>query len=1066
MTNQIRVGLSLLLCLVMSTDSARAQRQPETFVVADRATDFRVPKIIIQFNPDQNTGFDWGKAKGLFKLDGSDAGRLRSAVQYLQDGIRRISGQSLEIVSSNDLSAGIVLTTLAGAPELATDAEVVAALKNDGTDSYNDREAFFLRSESRRLLIVANTVDGLIAAVSELLESVGYEVLGMGPNWIHVPGGGQEQSGLRPLSFQINRGGRAGFYYRQLIATSGQQYGVGTILNTSLADPADETVDVSYKRWQVGTRMAGMSMSGFPGHALQAFHKPVVERIVKTASTDGFLATTLLGNNTARPAASSENAGALWINTDGPLKAFVSTGTTWNEANLLELGVNLDLSIPFVREIILDEMKRASEAYFAAQPDRVFIFGTDPEDGGGYAVLETRLKNKNWYPEYLAARGITFAQPYVLNGHLKLDQPREIWDASAPSDTVFGFNNWLLREYDLWIDSLPVDRRVTRSGRSKKDLVRCSLYSYNYHDVPPNFNLDPRIRVMIASYPKNRGRGKWKSFVSQQDLARAFQVMLPREPSGDYRILSLSYFNDHGMDNLPVSWSASPRSIQRDLSETYRAGIKALACETDFNFGKFGLAYYLQTKMLWNPSLTAGELDAIRDRWLQRSFGSGWREMKSYYDFMLVENFPVNGPNTWAHAIRLIEAADKRIDPGKEPAAKLRIDDLKQFWYYYYLTDTGHIKVGSPPTHTMKSTDPLAKEFVWKGQMSYMVAQHVITRRTFGHEGEAAAATDASFVQGPAHFTRDETASWWAKVLDHWKETPVSRFADATLADGRKVRDVDLNDLVCVQEFSETKKVQPFVYNSGYMKAPTILNVAVRPGQQLGFQLSWPRDPTGKDGYYISRNLRYGVDFWNPVTRAWDSLIDPSMTTQSSREIDTVFDGSKRHVAEVRFAAPSPGTYRFNFGQGGNLGYLAGLDFDLATGKFKPDEPGAGFSSTSNIDGLTQEPVYIYIPAGTRSLDLEVWDSYKQKTVTLYQSWRGQATLPASRVVDISARQTHRIALQKGEDGSLARIDSNGFAFPFLYSVPGYWSKSPHQLLVPKSIVNADGLTAVKFKPR
>ena len=287
---------------------------------------------------------------------------------------------------------------------------------------------------------------------------------------------------------------------------------------------------------------------------------------------------------------------------------------------------------------------------------------------------------------------------------------------------------------------------------------------------------------------------------------------------------------------------------------------------------------------------------------------------------------------------------------------------------------------------------------------------------------------------------------------------PVSRFADATLADGRKVRDVDLNDLVCVQEFSETKKVQPFVYNSGYMKAPTILNVAVRPGQQLGFQLSWPRDPTGKDGYYIARNLQYGVDFWNPVTRAWDSLIDPSMTTQSSREIDTVFDGSKRHVAEVRYAAPSPGTYRFNFGHGGNLGYLAGLDFDLATGKFKPGEPGVGFSSTSNIDGLTQEPVYIYIPAGTRSLDLEVWDSYKQKTVTLYQSWRGQATLPASRVVDISARQTHRIALQKGEDGSLARIDSNGFAFPFLYSVPGYWSKSPHQLLVPKAIVNADVL--------
>lgn len=1056
-----RTAILFLICFAGLAVSAWAA-PPVTYVVMDTAAGFQPPKIILQYNAERNTGFDWEKVRALYKLDGSDAGRLRDAVTYLHEGIRKISGQSLEIVSSNDLSTGIVLTTLAGAPELAADAEITAALKNDGTDGYNDREAFFLRSEPKRLLIVANTVEGLIAAVPELLESVGYEVLGMGPNWIHVPGGGSDSTGLRPLSFQVNRAGRAGFYYRQLSATSGQQYGVGTILNTKLSDPADETVEVSYKRWQIGTRMAGMSMSGFPGHALQAFHKPVVEQMVKTGSTDGFLATTLLGISTARPPATADNAGSLWINTDGPLKAFLSTGTSWDEATLLELGVNLDLSVPVVREIIFAELKRASETYFAAQPDRVFIFGTDPEDGGGYAVLESRLKNKNWYPEYLASRGLAFGQPYVLNGHLKLDQPHEMWDANAPSDTVFGFNNWLLREYDLWLDSLPAEQRMTKSGRSKKELVRCSLYSYNFHDVPPNFNLDQRIRVMIASYPKHRGRGKWKAFASQQDLARAFQVMLPREPSGDYRILSLSYFYDHGLDNLPVQWSASPRSIQRDLSETYRAGIKALACETDFNFGKFGLAYYLQTKMLWNPSLTADELDAIRDRWLQRSFGSGWREMKAYYDFMLVENFPVNGPNTWAHAIRLIEAADKRIDPTKEPAAKLRIDDLKQFWYYYYLTDTGHIKVGSPPTHMMKSNDPLAKEFVWKGQMSYMVAQHVITRRTFGHEGEAALATDPGLVQGAAHYTREETASWWAKVLEHWQETPVSRFADATLADGRKVRDVDLNDLVCVKEFSETKKSQPFVYNSGYMKAPTILNVAVRTGQQLGFQLSWPRDPTGKDGYYIARNLRYGVDFWNPATRTWDSMLDPSLTIQPSREIDTVFDGSKRHVAEVRYAAPAPGTYRFTFGHGGNLGYLAGLDFDLATGKFNPSDAGAGLASSSNIEGLTQEPVYIYIPKGTRSLDLEVWDSYKRKSVTLYQSWQGQSAVPASRVVDISARQTHRIALQKGEDGSLARIEGDGFAFPFLYSVPAYWSKSPHQLLVPRAIVDADGLTEAK----
>lgn len=122
---------------------------------------------------------------------------------------------------------------------------------------------------------------------------------------------------------------------------------------------------------------------------------------------------------------------------------------------------------------------------------------------------------------------------------------------------------------------------------------------------------------MITSYPKHRGRGEWKSLVSQEDMARAFQKMLPREPSGDYRIISLSYFQDPGLENIPAGWSAAPASIQRDLSRTYRAGIKALACETDYNFGRYGLAYWLYAKMLWNPSMTVEELDALRDRWLQ-----------------------------------------------------------------------------------------------------------------------------------------------------------------------------------------------------------------------------------------------------------------------------------------------------------------------------------------------------------------------------------------------------------------------------------------------------------------
>ncbi len=78
------------------------------------------------------------------------------------------------------------------------------------------------------------------------------------------------------------------------------------------------------------------------------------------------------------------------------------------------------------------------------------------------------MRYKNWYPDYCKKEGIPFGKNYVLNGYNGLNQPVEIWDPSAASDTVFGFANWLLHEYDKWIDSLPPEKRITSTGKSKK----------------------------------------------------------------------------------------------------------------------------------------------------------------------------------------------------------------------------------------------------------------------------------------------------------------------------------------------------------------------------------------------------------------------------------------------------------------------------------------------------------------------------------------------------------------------------------------------------------------------
>lgn len=1011
----------------------------------------KLPSIIIQYNQETNTGYKIDFSKPLVWYDFSPEATMRRAALFIQEAVKKMTGKTIPIQCSNEISKGIILLTINSAPEqIKNSPEVKKALANDGTDSYNNKEAFYIKTEPNRVLVIANSPEGIIAGVVDLMESTGYEILGMGPNWIYAP-----DYKTKPLVFNINKSGRPGFYIRALWPTSGQSYGVGTIMEKP-PHPDDETVDISWYRWAIGTKIYGSSMPGFPGHAMQGYHKAVIEAMKKTKTTEGFLVPKInIGLFSEKPAASAENNGELWINSDTEGvhagKVYISNGKEWVEQSLLEIGANLDLSVPLVREVIFEEMKKQSERFFEKNPDGLFIFGYEPEDGGGYAVLDKYMRYKNWYPEYCKKEGIPFGRPYVLHGYNGLDQPVEIWDPSSASDTVFGFANWLLHEYDKWIDSLPPEKRITSTGKSKKEMVRCSGYSYNFHDVPPNFNLDPRIRVMIASYPKHRGWGKWKNFKTQMDMAKAFQKMLPREPSGDYRIISLAYYHDPGTAGIPAAWSASPKSILEDLKTTYQAGIKALSCETDFNFGKYGLAYYLMTKVLWNPKMSLAELEQIRDRWFQKAFGSAWKEMKQYYDFMLIDNLPVNGPNSWAKAIRMIDEADKKINPEKEPDVQKRIDDIKQYWYYHYLEESGK---ANPNSQEMK-------EYVWKGQMSYMVAMHAVVRRVFGVYDVKKAAGE--YANGPAHYTHEETQQWWNKVLDFWKLVPVSYFKDAILADGKKASEIDLNDMVVVKEFqaefqspcnyySKTPLDVPFVYNSGYQKPVRFYTVAKKQGDVIGFKIFWPYNPN--DAYYRERDFAYGVDWWDRKAKKWVSILDETMTKQTSKEF-ILSNGSKVQLVDVSIQAKNPGTYRFSTGYGGNLASIATPYYDVSTGKSLKAHP---FTYFLNQDGLTQHPAYFYIPKGTKSLDLEVFDKYGYKIITLYTGLF--PTDPSKiRKVDVSKQGTYTIQLNPGEDGTIARIEGNGFSFPYFYSIPQLWAKSPASLVIPRAIAQADGWT-------
>src|ERR1044072_2325986 len=128
--------------------------------------------------------------------------------------------------------------------------------------------------------------------------------------------------------------------------------------------------------------------------------------------------------------------------------------------------------------------------------------------------------------------------------------------------------------------------------------------------------------------------------------------------------------------------------------------------------------------------------------------------MEEYYDFLLASTYPGNTPASWAHAIQLITDADALIDPVAEQAVQRRIDDLKQYWYCYYLQAAGD---GAG-----------MQAFVGRGQMSYMNAMYGVLENVYPTTTNPAVAAGPVISAGPAHYSAAQTAVWWAQVRAFW----------------------------------------------------------------------------------------------------------------------------------------------------------------------------------------------------------------------------------------------------------------------------------------------------------
>src|SRR5687768_14848655 len=96
--------VSLSSVLACAADPAPVA-EAAAFVAVEPRADFALPKVVLQYDAATETGYDWAVLKGLTyqQLLGPRATAV-SAVRYLHEALRRMTGRELEVVSGNDLS--------------------------------------------------------------------------------------------------------------------------------------------------------------------------------------------------------------------------------------------------------------------------------------------------------------------------------------------------------------------------------------------------------------------------------------------------------------------------------------------------------------------------------------------------------------------------------------------------------------------------------------------------------------------------------------------------------------------------------------------------------------------------------------------------------------------------------------------------------------------------------------------------------------------------------------------------------------------------------------------------
>jgi hypothetical protein len=222
----------------------------------------------------------------------------------------------------------------------------------------------------------------------------------------------------------------------------------------------------------------------------------------------------------------------------------------------------------------------------------------------------------------------------------------------------------------------PVSDRVVTLANEVAEAVQAKypdrfigIYAYSAHSPPPTIKVHPRVVVQVATAYIQGG-------YSIEQLMTGWQkqnaVLGVRE-----------YYGVNVWDrDLPGKGRGSDIDyLTRTIPQFHARGARFMSAESSDNWGCNGLGYYLAARMLWDVK-EAGNVDALRQDFLDRAFGPAQKPMAEFYRLIDAKAGPLLTDDLLGRLYRKLDEARGRTT---DPKIRTRIDDLVLYTRYVEL---------------------------------------------------------------------------------------------------------------------------------------------------------------------------------------------------------------------------------------------------------------------------------------------------------------------------------------------------------------------------------------------